>query len=323
MWRGASFFIWHLQWPHHLRDTTYIHSLTWLALSQNYTHILTKCGVHTYSTPSDMVPCTIYHGPHAPRISKAWNQSHFTLISLTSYTVNVPRATWQEPTTHPLPNLQCSGVGVIPKKDGSWHMIMHLSAPHLNTINDGIDKQPYSLHYSTIDNATWLIAKIDIILSAFCLILVNRQDWELLGVHWRGSYYMDKQLPFELRSAPFLLPRHYTGLSPTIIMYLIWFITLMTSYLQWGCEYSELRHHNCSPHPHLTYHFKFVVCTSLCNFSIKDSGGIPGPSRGVGGVQLVTHSPHTLPIQDCLVLFPARCAEEHFRKYVLGHRSNG
>ena len=33
-----------------------------------------------------------------------------------------------------LPNLQCSGVGVIPKKDGSWHMIMHLSAPHLNTM---------------------------------------------------------------------------------------------------------------------------------------------------------------------------------------------
>ena len=33
---------------------------------------------------------------------------------------------------------------------------------------------------------------------------VNRQDWELLGIHWRGSYYVDKQLPFGLRSAPFL-----------------------------------------------------------------------------------------------------------------------
>ena len=31
---------------------------------------------------------------------------------------------------------------------------MHLSAPHSNSINDGIDKEHYSLHYSTIDDAT-------------------------------------------------------------------------------------------------------------------------------------------------------------------------
>ena len=29
----------------------------------------------------------------------------------------------------PVANLQCSGVGVISKKTGSWRMIMHLSAP--------------------------------------------------------------------------------------------------------------------------------------------------------------------------------------------------
>ena len=28
--------------------------------------------------------------------------------------------------------------------------------------------------------------------------------WELLGVHWRGLYYMDKQLPFRLHEDPFL-----------------------------------------------------------------------------------------------------------------------
>ena len=74
---------------------------------------------------------------------------------------------------------------------GSWRMIMHLSAPHLNSINDCIDKEPYSLNYSTIEDATRLIAKagpgcflskIDVN-SAFRLIPVSRHDWELLGIH--------------------------------------------------------------------------------------------------------------------------------------------
>ena len=112
----------------------------------------------------------------------------------------------------PLQNLQCSGVGVVPKKDGSWRMIMHLSAPGMHSINDGIDKEPYSLHYSTIDDATRLIAaagkgcylaKIDL-KRAFRLIPIARSDWELLGIHWDNEYYFDKQLPFGLRSAPFL-----------------------------------------------------------------------------------------------------------------------
>ena len=36
----------------------------------------------------------------------------------------------------PLPNLRCSGLGVIPKHDGEWHTIYHLSAPHGTSIND-------------------------------------------------------------------------------------------------------------------------------------------------------------------------------------------
>ena len=36
---------------------------------------------------------------------------------------------------------------------------MHLSVPYLNNIDDGIDKESYSLRYSVIDDATQLIAK--------------------------------------------------------------------------------------------------------------------------------------------------------------------
>ena len=44
------------------------------------------------------------------------------------------------------------GVGVVPRI-----MIMHLSAPSPTSINDGISKEQFSLHYSTIDDAIQLI----------------------------------------------------------------------------------------------------------------------------------------------------------------------
>ena len=36
----------------------------------------------------------------------------------------------------PLPNLRCSGLGAIPKHDGGWWIIYHLSAPPGLSIND-------------------------------------------------------------------------------------------------------------------------------------------------------------------------------------------
>ena len=110
----------------------------------------------------------------------------------------------------PLKNLQCSGLGAVPKKGSDkWRVIMHLSAPHGQSIND---KEEYTLHYSTIDDVVKLLShfgpsalmpKVDL-KSAFRIISVARRDWELLGLFWRGKYYIDTCLPFGLRSAPFL-----------------------------------------------------------------------------------------------------------------------
>ena len=36
-------------------------------------------------------------------------------------------------------------------------MIMHLSAPTDHSINDGIDKEDFTLHYSTIDDAVKMV----------------------------------------------------------------------------------------------------------------------------------------------------------------------
>ena len=101
---------------------------------------------------------------------------------------------------------------MVPKKDGSWRLINHLSAPTGDSINDYIEPLDFSLQYSTIDDAIAichtlgkgaLMAKVDL-KNAFRLCPVRPEDWHLLGIHWRDRFYVDKCLPFGLRSAPFL-----------------------------------------------------------------------------------------------------------------------
>ena len=42
---------------------------------------------------------------------------------------------------------------------------------------------------------------------AFRLCPVSPIDWPLLGIFWNGCFYVDKVLPFGLRSSPFLFNR--------------------------------------------------------------------------------------------------------------------
>ena len=121
----------------------------------------------------------------------------------------------------PLPALCCSGVGIVPKKGNKWRMILHLSAPAGSSINDHILKDDFSLRYSTIDDAVRmlftlgtgaLMAKADL-KSAFRMIPVCPQDWELLGMQWQGHFYHDTCLPFGLRSAPFLFNQYAEALE--------------------------------------------------------------------------------------------------------------
>ena len=60
-------------------------------------------------------------------------------------------------TDRSLPNLRTSGLGVAPKKNGKWRVILHLSAPHESSVNDGILKEVFSLHYTSVDDAVGLL----------------------------------------------------------------------------------------------------------------------------------------------------------------------
>ena len=102
--------------------------------------------------------------------------------------------------------------GLVPKghASGKWRLIVDLSFPAGNSVNDGIDSGLCSLQYTSVDFACRKVlelgrganlAKFDVS-GAFRTVPVHPDDRHLLGMQWRGQTYVDKVLPFGLRSAP-------------------------------------------------------------------------------------------------------------------------
>ena len=92
--------------------------------------------------------------------------------------------------------------------------------PRGTSINDFIPQEQYSLHYATVDDAIEAVlqlgigarmAKVDL-QSAFRMVPVHREDWELLRIHWQDHYYVDNCLPFGLHSAPYLFNQFASAL---------------------------------------------------------------------------------------------------------------
>lgn len=110
--------------------------------------------------------------------------------------------------------VHCSPFGVIPKRNrpNKWRLIVHLSAPEGESVNDGISKDLSSLSYVKVDDVVCrvlklgkgaLMAKLDI-KQAYRNVPVHPQDRLLLGMRWQGQVYVDAALPFGLRSAPLI-----------------------------------------------------------------------------------------------------------------------
>ena len=110
--------------------------------------------------------------------------------------------------------VHCSPFGVIPKRNrpNKWRLIIHLSAPEGESVNDGISKELSSLSYVRVDDVVdgilqlgrgALMAKMDI-RQAYRNVPVHPQDRLLVGMRWQGQVYVDAALPFGLRSAPLI-----------------------------------------------------------------------------------------------------------------------
>lgn len=67
---------------------------------------------------------------------------------------------------------------------------MDLSFPRRATVNDGIPSDLCSLWYLSIDLAVQqILNKLDIE-DAYRIVPVHLDDWLLLGMRWRGHYYV-------------------------------------------------------------------------------------------------------------------------------------
>jgi hypothetical protein len=110
------------------------------------------------------------------------------------------------------PKFISSPLGLVPKSDGAWRRIHHLSHPQGNSVNDHIPPEWGTLTYGSFDQALRLVAeagpgstlvKRDLA-DAFRHIPVSPQDWWLLGFRWEDTWWYDKFLPFGLRTSPFI-----------------------------------------------------------------------------------------------------------------------
>ena len=109
----------------------------------------------------------------------------------------------------PFPHCHISPLGAAPKPDGSCRLILDLSQPSGDSVNDNIDKREFPCNYTHFDAATDIVfrmgkgcylTKIDI-KHAYRLLPVRKEDWPLLVYCWQGMYYVDTKLPFGGRSS--------------------------------------------------------------------------------------------------------------------------
>ena len=112
----------------------------------------------------------------------------------------------------PFPHTHCSPIGSAPKPDGSVRLILDLSSPRGQSVNDGISKEEFTCKYSKFDDAVSIIlhlgkgalmGKIDI-KHAFRICPVDPEQWSLLCFEWLGQFFTDTRLPFGSRSSPFI-----------------------------------------------------------------------------------------------------------------------
>ena len=112
----------------------------------------------------------------------------------------------------PFAHTHCSPIGAVEKTDGSYSLILDLSSPRREAVNEGIDREEFSMTYSHFDDAVDIVrelgmgshmAKIDI-KHAFRICPVEKAQWPLLCYTWQDAFFVDTRLPFGSRSSPYI-----------------------------------------------------------------------------------------------------------------------
>ena len=124
------------------------------------------------------------------------------------------------PIATPWKSFISSPLGLVPKPDGGWRRIHHLSFPKGLSVNCHIPEEWGSLEYTTFDKAIEAVLRCGPgavmikkdLADAFRHIPVAEADWWLLGFYWKGSYWIDRFLPFGLRTSPMIFDLFAKGL---------------------------------------------------------------------------------------------------------------
>ena len=112
----------------------------------------------------------------------------------------------------PFIHTHCSPTGAVEKTDGSYRLILDLSSPRGEAVNEGIDREEFSVTYSHFDDAVDIVrelgagshmAKIDI-KHVFWICPVKNAQWPLLCYTWQDAFFVDTRLPFGSRSSPYI-----------------------------------------------------------------------------------------------------------------------
>ena len=119
---------------------------------------------------------------------------------------------------------------MVPKHDSGWRRIHDLSFPYGQSVDDGIPQEWGALEYATFDDAVNALLRQgpgaqfvkSELKDAFRHIPVATSDQWLLGFHCDGHYWMERYLPFGLRTAPFLFDLFAKALNWILIAVLGW-----------------------------------------------------------------------------------------------------
>lgn len=131
-----------------------------------------------------------------------------------------------------LPHPSSSPLGLVPKSDGGWRRIHHLSHPPGQSVNDGIAPQFGEISYSqrcqllalvvAAGRGAYLIKRD--LKDAFRVVPVAPHWRWLLGFWWMGHFYQENCLPFGLRTAPFLFNLFAEALHWILTHLLFWLL---------------------------------------------------------------------------------------------------
>ena len=106
----------------------------------------------------------------------------------------------------------CSPLGLMPKYDGVWKKIYHISHPHGESVNNCIPDSVGEIRYTRFQEVLQLIInagrhfvimKRDV-KDVFSNVPVAPQHRWLLGFRWEGRYYKETCLSFGLVTATFI-----------------------------------------------------------------------------------------------------------------------